>query len=91
MTIPDHRNDRKGVWHDILRTSRFYLVRTWHNGRSFRLIITGTGRKHVHWLLTRTDRSPPESRHRHISGHQWKQVKHHRTNSPFSGKPRASN
>jgi hypothetical protein len=47
---PDHGNDWKGVWHDILHMSRFCPVQAVPGGRLFRVIITGTGRKRLHTL-----------------------------------------
>ncbi len=46
---PDHCNDWKGVWHDVLWMSRV-PVQSFPGGRLFKVIITGTGRKRLHTL-----------------------------------------
>ncbi len=47
---PSHRNDYRGVWHDILWMSKAGKVRQWETGCEFRVIITGTGRRRYHTL-----------------------------------------
>ena len=47
---PDHGNDWKGVWHDVLWMSRVAPVKSFPGGRLFKVVITGTGRKRLHTL-----------------------------------------
>jgi hypothetical protein len=47
---PDHANDWKGVWHDLLWMSHVSPVQSLPGGRLFRVIITGTGRRCLHTL-----------------------------------------
>jgi len=47
---PDHGNDWKGVWHDVLWMSRVAPVQSFPGGRLFKVVITGTGRRRLHTL-----------------------------------------
>lgn len=47
---PDHGNDWKDVWHDVLWMSRVAPVKSFPGGRLFQVVITGTGRKRLHTL-----------------------------------------
>jgi hypothetical protein len=47
---PQHANDWRGVWHDILWMSRVAPLRSFPGGRLFKVVITGTGRKRLHTL-----------------------------------------
>ena len=47
---PEHGNDWKGVWHDVLLMCRVAPVKSFPGGRLFKVVMTGTGRKRLHTL-----------------------------------------